>query len=171
MSCIQFSPPRIDWSIIQSVMICAAVAMAPGQPHQATLLSGSSFPASVGMWSPSVFACWFFEVRESCQSRLGKRARGDTATGRRLCSRIPQDCSHNWANIWLCPALADGGLRRDPRGEIYIHCPGAQTPQRDNSIGKGQKRAGLEKKSLSKPNQQQRKLSRSARNNQAHRTF
>lgn len=81
---------------------------------------------------------------------------GDTATGRRLCSRIPQDCSHNWGNIWLCPALADGGLGRDPRGEIYIHCPESQTPQRDNGIGEGQETR--DEKNFSMPDEQERKL-------------
>lgn len=91
----------------------------------------------------------FFMVKWSCQSCEEKCVR-DTATGRRLGSRIPRDCSHNWENIWLCPALADGGLRRDPGGEIYIHCPGAPTPHRDNGLGKGQGTSVEKKLSLSK---------------------
>ena len=39
-----------------------------------------------------------------------------------------------------------GGIQR---GEIYIHCPGAQTPHRDNGLGEGRgTKDGEEKKNF-----------------------
>lgn len=39
---------------------------------------------------PECHLSWFFGVRQSCQSRSGKRARGYTATGRRLRAGFPR---------------------------------------------------------------------------------
>lgn len=94
-------------------------------------------------------------VKRSCQSFRGvcmclpACEEGRTQRHGGDCSKIPRDCSsHNWGNIWLCPALADGGLRRDAKGVggRFTSIVRAHKLHKETIVPASCKREGWEKK-------------------------